>query len=208
MSNMVQSSQLYSQEFHDGSWNGFHQFADVYACQFPFPEIATRIVQVMFNGNAIHMTRVDYPDDYFIYIVSSTRPPGQSEEAELEAQKERAMGLVNSLGELIQGGVQKVPLGVGEAVYYDLKNVAIDNDAALFPFELSFYNKPSLATMSSHVLFPLGSSRIEVVGLRVASQGADANWEAQTSEKLKIFRAELLATMGCFAKKSQPIAQP
>ena len=203
MSNMVQSSKVLIQEFERGSWDGFHQFPGVYACQFPFPEAATRMIQVMFNENSIYMTRVDYPDGYCIYIVSSTRPPGQSEEEEFEKQKSRAMQMVNSLGEFIKAGVQKIPLGFGEAVYYDLKNVAIDNEETHFPFELSFYNKSSLETMSSHVVFPLGSSRIEVVGLRVASQGAGVEWEAQTTEKLQTFRQKLLATMGYLANMPQ-----
>jgi hypothetical protein len=203
MSNMVQSSEVRVQEFEEGSWDGVHEFANVYACQFPFPEIATCMIQVMFNGNAIHMTKVDYPDDYCIYIVSSTRPFGKSEEEEFEEQKNRVMDLVNSLGELIKAGAQKVPLGFGEGVFYDLKNVAIDNDAALFPFELSFYNKPSLVTMSSHVCFSLGDSRVEVVGLRVASSEGQENWEQDTHERLQKFRQQLLATMGAMTNQIQ-----
>lgn len=203
MSNMVQSSKVSMQLFERGSWDGFHQFPNVYACQFPFPEAAKRMIQVMFNKNTTYMTQVDYSDDYCIYIVSSTRPPGQSEEEEFEEQKNRVMQMVNSLGELIKSGVQKVPLGFGKAVYYDLKNVAIDNEETHFPFELSFYNKPSLETMSSHVVFSLGSSRIEVVVLRVASQGAGVEWEAQTTEKLQTFRQKLLVTMGYLANMTQ-----
>src|SRR6478672_6274639 len=73
------SSKFYEAQFVRGnSWDGKHNFINVFCLEFPRSKDAEALAWAMYNNNSLYFSRAAYKDATALYVVTSTVPAGRS----------------------------------------------------------------------------------------------------------------------------------
>lgn len=160
------SGKAYVSSWPTHNWQGEAQFPSVFCVRMPRPTEALNMTQAMFNGNAIGLTRVTYPDNISLYVVTSTIPAGRTAEDE-----------VGRLRETNRQGARMYPEGIsvsdttslfGPMTTMTMKNVLESTAQGPFPLTRNLVKRDdgTLMSLSVHRLFVRGPDRFEVAGLK------------------------------------------
>lgn len=195
------SSKVLQSSWKTGTWNGSHEFYDVYCVNFPSPEKSFGMDQSFYSNNAIHITSALYPDYLTISIVSSTLPKGrtETEEAkrlyETEVMAEKAYRTNYNIAQR-QGAF-------GTVTGLRINNVLPKGKNGPFPLVRPLYNAKdgAVVSMSVHRLFVRGTNRFEIAALQAAPKGAGNRAEEILKANLeKVVDETLLSFEQCTSK--------
>ncbi|BCB27982.1 hypothetical protein SKTS_28680 [Sulfurimicrobium lacus] len=192
------SGQAYRMQWPAGKWNGKHAFPNVYCTTFPTPEKALNLRHAFFNGGAIYLTDVVYPDKLFAVIAVSTVPSSQSSEEALEKilNNER-----KNEAELRKAGlgysVSELPGDFGPTVGIVAKNPTAGDENGPFPLTRSFITNPKqpIVSLSVHRLFVRGHDRFELAVLQLAPQPSTETTEAEMTARLTAMADEMVQSL-------------
>lgn len=203
-----QPSKGASEYFDPGAFDGKFQFDDVYCVTFPSAQNAFSFVERMYNRDAIHLVRVEYPGRFMANIVASTVPAGGSAAEEVarlrdgERAAERAYGTNYNITEFATQ--------FGPTIGLRIKDVAPGGREGPFPLVRALYRaaKQPIESLSVHRLFVRGPDRFEIAVYQSAPANANDSTEAQMTERLTKFADELVASLqDCTAKMPARQAQ-
>lgn len=165
------SGKSYEMTWSDGSWDGSMGFPKVYCAKAPMPEKAQTFGQAMFNGNAIYVGKILYPDNVLLAIVFSSMPAGRSAQDEFEKQLARSKAtqeLAKAAAQVYE--VSELSTKFGATVGLRINNVESDTPST-GPFPLAkniiASKDGALLSMSVHRLFARGSDRFEVAAMQM-----------------------------------------
>lgn len=123
------SGKSYELTWPRGKWNGKESFRDVYCVTFPAAEQAQKVVYSMFNGNAIYLVRVLYPDNLLASIAVSTIPAGRGQDEEinrlLDLERQAEAGYEQSYN------ITEFSTDFGRSIALRIKDVAPKGPAVL-----------------------------------------------------------------------------
>jgi hypothetical protein len=160
------SSKPYVSSWPSHDWQGEAQFPSVFCVRMPRPTEAQNMTQAMFNNNAIMLTRVTYPDNIALYIVTSTIPAGRTAEDEIGRLRESNLQGARAYPEGIS--VSDTTSLFGPMTTITMKNVLERSAQGPFPLTRNLVKRDdgTLMSLSVHRLFVRGPDRFEVAGLR------------------------------------------
>lgn len=149
---------------HD--WNGKHSFPPVYCLTFPLAHEANRMTTAMFNRNAISHTRVIYPNDTALYVVTSVIPVGRTPEEDVSKMLLDNQRMATAAPNDVR--VEKLTSGFGNTGALIIRNSTQSGPKAPFPVVRRIAKAPDglLRSLSVHRLVARGPDRMEVAGLR------------------------------------------
>tara|TARA_R110000782_G_scaffold191602_2_gene281417 strand:- start:6520 stop:7236 length:717 start_codon:yes stop_codon:yes gene_type:complete len=195
------SSDVIQKSWSDGTWKGKHKFSNVYCLSFPNPEVAINLTKQLFNNNAIHMTRVTYPNRMMINIVASTRPAHITPSEEYK----KIYNLERYAEETYQHDYNIVQTegAFGPVIGLQIKDVAPAGKDDPYPLVRPIYKpaKKPIESMSIHKLFVRGPDRFEIAIYQSAPENAvDSTEKIMTDSLIEISRQTLKSFEECTFK--------
>ena len=182
------SGKSYEMTWPKGGWNGSLSFPNVYCATAPSPEMAQRLTQAMFNGNAIYVGKIEYPENLLLAVVFSSIPRGRSAEGDVakllatnreNQERAKAGSIVYEISELVTS--------FGPTIGLRLNNIESDTPSTgPFPLARKIVVPPNgtLLSMSVHRLFARGPDRFEVAAMQLAPKAASDSTENEMYDRL------------------------
>ena len=183
------SGKSYEMTWTKGDWDGSMGFPKVYCAKAPMPEKAISFVQTMFNGNAIYVGKILYPDNVLLAVVFSSMPAGRSAQEEFEKQLARSKeSQERARAAALLFEVSELSTKFGPTVGVRINNVESDTpNTGPFPLAKNIVARKdgALSSMSVHRLFAKGSDRFEVAAMQMLSPASsNAVSERDVAERL------------------------
>jgi len=171
------SGKSYEMTWPKGAWNGSMGFPKVYCAQAPSPERAQTFIQAMFNGNAIYVGKILYPDNVLLALVFSSLPPGRTAEEDISKQladNKATQARANAASLTYE--VNELRSQFGPMVALRMNNIESDSPSTgPFPLARKLITRQdgALASMSVHRIFAKGRDRFEVAAMQVLPQASN-----------------------------------
>ncbi len=170
------SSKSYEMTWPKSDWNGYMGFPKVYCAQAPSPERAQSFTQSMFNGNAIYVGKILYPDNILLAVVFSSLPTGRSAEDDTTKQltdNKATQARANAASLTYE--VAELPSQFGSMIGVRINNIESDTPSTgPFPLakKLIANSDGTLTSMSVHRLFAKGKERFEIAAMQMIPQAS------------------------------------
>ena len=195
------SSDVYRSSWATGSWKGEHTFSKVYCLTFPQPERALEKIELFYNKNAIHLTRVTYTGKLMANVVVSSMPQGRTIDAEIAKLIDVERRIEKAYKH--DFNISQVASQFGPIIQSRIKDVAPAGKQAPFPLVRPIFKpaKPPIESMSIHRLFVLPPNRFEVAVFQSAPDNADANTEAEMEHRLAQLADKIVSSVNRCSKQ-------
>lgn len=182
-----------------GEWDGMQRFEPVYCLRHPQASRALAMEQARYNGQAIHFTRVLYPDNLAVMVVASTLPAGREPRAEYERLAAETRRAIAPMAD--QASVAELQSALGPVLETRLRNAVDAADGTPFPLRRALVRSDgSLFTWGITRLWVRGADRIELALLQRFEEPLQPREEAQRIAQI-VARADALqeALVACTA---------
>jgi hypothetical protein len=178
-----------------GWWNGEHTFSSVLCVKFPRPEGVFRLMENLYNGNAIYLVRAEYVDKMIASVTSSTMPPGRTVEQEIPRLAEVERAAERSYGHSYN--ISEFSTAFGPTIGLRIRDVSPGGRNGPFPLVRALYRpaKLPIESVSVHRLFARGVDRFEVAVLQLAPDGATDRTEVDMTERTTWFADQLVKSL-------------
>jgi len=188
------SSDVYRSSWAAGTWNGAHKFENVYCVVFPQPKQALEKIEVFYNNNAIHLTRVTYSGKIMANIVVSSVPNGRTMGHEITNLLNIERGLEKAYQH--DFNIEVMRSVFGPAIQLKIKDVAPSGKKAPFPLVRPIFKpaKTPIESMSIHRLFIHLPDRYEIAIFQMAPDNANSKTEAEMERQLIQMADEIVSS--------------
>jgi len=195
------SSNVYRSSWADGTWNGDHKFRNVYCVVFPQPKQALEKIEVFYNNNAIHLTRVTYSGEIMANIVVSSVSEGRTVGQEIN----NLLNIERRLEKAYQHdfNIEVLRSVFGPAIQLQIKDVAPAGNEAPFPLVRPIFRpaKPPIESMSIHRLFVRLPDRYEIAIFQMAPDNANSKTEAEMELQLIQMADDIVSSLNKCSKQ-------
>lgn len=194
------SGKSYEMTWPKGAWNGSMGFPKVYCAQAPSPEQAQTFIQAMFNGNAIYVGKILYPDNVLLALVFSSLPPGRTAEEDISKQlADNKATQARAVAASLTYEVNELQSQFGLMVALRMNNAESDSpNTGPFPLARRLMSRQdgALASMSVHRVFAKGRDRFEVAAMQVLPQAStNPSVEKEVHERLEKLVEQLTTSL-------------
>lgn len=171
-----------------GGWNGSLSFPKVYCATAPSPENADRLVQAMYNGNAVYRAVIEYPDKLLLAVSFSSIPAGRSAEADIAkllSMNRETQSRLKGTAAVFE--VSELTTSFGPTIGLRMNNIESDTpNTGPFPLVRKLVLPPNgaLMSMSVHRIFARGADRFEVAAMQLAPQQQSSSTEKDMHDRL------------------------
>lgn len=183
------SGKSYEMTWPNGGWDGFLGFPGVYCARAPAPGDAKILTQAMFNGGAVYVGKIAYPNKILLAVVFSSIPAGRTAEedvAKLFASNKDNQAHAHAVKATYE--VEERPSKLGTMIALRINNIESDTpETGPFPLvkKLLVTKDGGPLTMSVHRLFARRSDRFEVAAMQVIPlESRNETGEHETLERL------------------------
>ncbi len=174
------------------TWDGRHEFPNVYCASFPEPQAVTSLEEGLLNHDAISYFRVVYMSEGMaVFVITSTVPAGRSDATELQnllaRERNNAENVSKASPDEVRYKVATYESPWGTVIGMHLFNVAEHNDDGIFPLVRPLRERADTSpySQSAHRLFVHRANRFEVAALGIPDDHEQEDSAARLETRLE-----------------------